>query len=62
MNQTWEYLKGKKTYIGIAVGVLVVIAHKVGIPMPPGVQIDDNQFVNNLYTAAIAAFVRHGIS
>jgi hypothetical protein len=60
MTQTWNWLKGKKTYIGLGVGAIVVIAHRLGVPTP-GVQVDDTQIVHNLWMIAIAAAGRHGI-
>ena len=61
MNQIWEFLKGKKTYIGLAVGGLVVIAHKLGVPLPPGIQLDEQSYLQNLWGLAIAAAGRHGL-
>lgn len=56
----WEFLKGKKTYIGLALGGVVVLAHKAGLPMP-GVQIDDQAYIQNLWMLALGAAARHGL-
>jgi hypothetical protein len=55
----WNYLRGKKTYIGLAVAALALVSHKLGFPMP-GVQVDDATVMQNLWFLAIAAFARHG--
>ena len=56
----WTYLKGKKTYVGLAVGAVVVLAHKAGVPMP-GVTIDDNAYLQNLWALGVAAAARYGM-
>lgn len=60
MKKAWDFLKGKKTYLGLAVGAVVVLAHKAGIPMP-GVQVDDQQWLTNLWQIVLVGFARHGL-
>jgi len=60
MKDLWDSLKGKKTYIGLATGIAVILLHKAGVPTP-GIQIDDQAIFNNLWTMALAATFRHGI-
>jgi hypothetical protein len=58
----WSTIDGYKTYIGLAIGAAAVIANKAGIPMPPGVTLDANQFGVDLWAIMIGAAARHGIA
>lgn len=61
--QAWSWLKGKKTYIGLAVGAAVVVAKHFGVPLPSGIdaQVNDQEFWLNMYKLALGAAARHGI-
>lgn len=61
MAQIWNYLKGKKTYIGLAAGGIVVLLNHVGIHVP-GVTLDQNAYTQQLWALLIGAATRHGIS
>jgi hypothetical protein len=58
----WEALKGKKTYVGLALGAVVVVANAVGIPLPDWLHVNQQDALKDLYQMALAACVRHGIS
>lgn len=62
MQKAWNWLKGKKTYIGLAAGGVVVVLQHLGVPMPNGIKVDDSAYISDLWTLAIAAAGRHGIS
>ena len=55
-------LNGYKTYIGLGVGAVVLVAHSAGVPLPPGITVDDGQLLNNLWLIGVAAAARHAVS
>jgi hypothetical protein len=56
----WNVISGCKTYILLAAGGILVLAHHFGLPLPPGIQINDQDYLNNLWLLFTAAAVRHG--
>lgn len=62
MQSTWEFLKGKKTYVGLGLAAAVLVAQKLGVPLPDGLTVNADQVNGDLYRLLIAAFMRHGIS
>lgn len=61
LQSTWNFLKGKKTYIALIVGAIDVGASAAGIT-PPGVTVDPEAYKSTLFQLAVAAAMRHGIS
>lgn len=57
----WNFLKGKKTYIGAIVGLAVLALHKAGVDIP-GVPVDDAEVTANIYRLLMVMFLRHGVS
>jgi hypothetical protein len=55
-------LKGYKTYILLGCGAIIVILHKLGVPLPPGIVVDDDAFLTNLWTLVTTAALRHGMN
>lgn len=61
MVNTWEYLKGKKTYFALALGGVVIALNHVGIQVP-GVHLDPNAYSEQFWALLTGAAVRHGMS
>ncbi len=61
MKDLWNYLKGKKTYVGLALAAIVLVANKFGVPLPEGLHVNPDQIDRDLYQVVIAAAMRHGI-
>lgn len=61
INEAWNYLDGKKTYIGLALGLLVLSANYFGVPLPHGLTVDQSELGGDLYKLVLAATIRHGI-
>jgi hypothetical protein len=57
MPKVISLFSGKKVYIGCFVGMAVLLLHKAGVPMP-GVTIDDQAILNNLWILFMVAFGR----
>lgn len=62
LSSAWNFLKGKKTYIGLALAAADCLAVKLGVPMPSGITVDPNAVNHDLVQIALAAAMRHGIS
>ena len=63
MSKAWQWLKGKKTYLMLAVAGGSILAHKLlGVPYPPGVSIDEQAYTQQIWILLLAAAARHGIS
>jgi len=60
MTKIVEALSGKKTYIALAIGLLVCAAEKAGIDVVPSITPDNA--VETAYGLVVAAFMRSGIS
>ena len=60
-HPTWDWLTGKKTYLLLALGALAVIGHRLGVPLPPGILIDDGAILINLWLLLLGAAARHAV-
>ncbi len=60
MSGILTWLSGKKTYIGLGLGVLTVVLNKFGYSIP-GTQLDPNNWLSDLWALGTAAAVRAGI-
>lgn len=58
MQQAWEFLKGKKTYLAAGITVLIVVAQHYGVQIPGVPQLNDTDAI----TAILAATIRHGVA
>lgn len=54
-------LKGKKTYLAMALGALAIIANHFGLPIP-GTTMDPANWLSDLFTMAAGATMRAGIN
>lgn len=61
MNEAIDFLKGKKTYITLAFGAVVVVANHFFGPLP-GVSLDPDGWTTQLYTLLLGSFTRAAIA
>jgi hypothetical protein len=57
MPKILEAINGKKVYIGVTFGIIALLLHRLGVPMP-GVTVDDAAVTNNIYMLLMVAFGR----
>lgn len=55
-----QYINGAKTYVLLAVGMLILVLNHFGISIP-GITIDDNAFMQYAWGILVAAAANHGI-
>lgn len=57
----FSLVNGYKTYITLGLGAATVVANHFGVQIP-GVNLDDSNWVSDLFTLAAGATVRHAIA
>ena len=62
MNAFLESISGHKTYIAVAIGILVVLANAfLGVPIP-GVSLDKTTWMQDLWTLILIATGRSAVA
>lgn len=61
MSQFMNMLDGKKTYLALLLGAIVIVANHFGIHAP-GTTLDPNNWLNDLFTLALVATGRSAIT
>jgi hypothetical protein len=56
-----KQIDGRKTYIGLAIGAVALIAHAAGVDIP-GLKVDDSAILTNLWLIFMAAVGRSAVA